>query len=169
VTPYDHTALADKYKNDGMKASTPQKLVVLMFERIGIDLHRAAAAIEIGHHEKAHRSLINAQDILFELQIALDHDVWDGAEQLQQIYNYLLGLLVEANIKKSGDLVAQCITIVEPLIETWREAYRLIQSGETTPVSPPAPITATTVAATTVANRRPVGAASGAMPYPPQS
>jgi flagellar protein FliS len=119
-----------------MAASSPQKLVVLMFERIGLDLERAIVAIDRNHVEAAHRALLNAQDIVFELQVALDLEVWPEGAELASIYDYLLGLLVEANLRKSIDLVRQCLGIVNPLTETWGEAYRQIQRGEAAPVPP---------------------------------
>ena len=134
MTPKERARLASIYQSDGMAASTPQKLVVLMFERINLDLERAIVAIDARHVEAAHRALLNAQDIVFELQMALDLEVWPDGAELASIYDYLLGMLVDANLKKSAEMVRKCLDIVSPLTDSWGEAYRLIQRGEAPPV-----------------------------------
>ncbi|MGF1595935.1 MAG: flagellar export chaperone FliS [Acidimicrobiales bacterium] len=119
--------LAGRYQSDGMAMSSPQKLVVLMFERIRSDLETAAAAIAARSIEGAHIALLNAQDLVFELQMALDDDAWEGATDLRSIYDYLIGLLVEANVGKSAALVERCLEVVTPLAETWSVAYQRVQ------------------------------------------
>lgn len=134
--PRNRAALANIYKSDGMAASSPQKLVVLLFERIGIDLQRAIEALEEARIEQAHRALVNAQDIVFELQVALDSEIWDGATDLHAIYQYVQSLLVEANTTKSVQPARQCLAIVTPLIEAWQEAYQSLQPGTAKPAVP---------------------------------
>ncbi len=127
-----YAKLASRYQADGMAASSPQKLVVLIYNRISRDLDTAVSAIEARNVEGAHKALVNAQDLVFELQMALDTDAWAGARELDEIYAYLLALLVEANTRKSVDVVRRCMEIVTPLRETWTEAYQMIQRGEAT-------------------------------------
>lgn len=133
-----YAQLASRYQADGMAASSPQKLVVLIYNRISRDLDTAVTSIEARNVEGAHKALVNAQELVFELQMALDTDSWTGAKELDAVYTYLLSLLVEANTRKSIDIVRRCIEIVTPLRETWTEAYQMIQRGEAT-VPAPAP------------------------------
>jgi len=130
VTPSQQALLASRYKADGMAVSSPQKLVVLIYDRLARDLDTALAAIDAGDVEGAHKALVNAQDLVFELQMALDADLWEGARDLAAIYDYLHGLLVAANLKKSAEQVRRCVEIVTPLRESWTEAYQMIQRGE---------------------------------------
>lgn len=139
MTPSQQALLASRYKADGMAVSSPQKLVVLIYDRLSRDLDTALAAIEANSVEGAHKALVNAQDLVFELQMALDADLWEGARDLAAIYDYLLGLLVAANLKKSADQVQRCIEIVTPLRESWTEAYQMIQRGEAALPAKPAP------------------------------
>ena len=131
--------LASRYKADGMAASSPQKLVVLIYDRLARDLDTAIDAIEAHNVEGAHKALVNAQDLVFELQMALDADLWEGARDLASIYDYLLGLLVAANLKKSAEQVRRAVEIVTPLRESWTEAYQMIQRGEAAVPTKPAP------------------------------
>lgn len=136
MTPSQRALLASRYQSDGMAASSPQKLVVLIYDRIGRDLDAAIAAIGAANVEATHRALLNAQDLVFELQLALDPQLWPGAVELDAIYEFLLGQLVMANLRKTVPDVQRCIDIVTPLRESWTEAYQMIQRGESTVPDP---------------------------------
>jgi flagellar protein FliS len=120
-------ALADRYQSDGMSVSSPQKLLLAVFDRLRRDLDEAVEAIGAGRVEASHRALLHAQDLVHELNLALEPDVWPAALELRSLYEHLLDLLVEANMAKSVDLVGRCQTIVVPLADTWAEAHRNLQ------------------------------------------
>ena len=121
-------ALADRYQSDGMAGSSPQKLLLAVFDRLQRDLDTSVAAINDNEIEVAHRALVNAQELVYELQIALDPDVWPGASELRSVYDHLYGMLIEANLNKSTETIEQCRRIVVPLGDSWSEAYRLLQA-----------------------------------------
>ncbi len=120
-------ALADRYQSDGMSVSSPQKLLLAVFDRLVRDLAEAATAIETNDVEVAHRALVHAQDLVHELNLALEPEVWPAATELGSVYQHVLDLLVEANLTKSIDRVRDCQTLVVPLAETWHEAHRNLQ------------------------------------------
>lgn len=119
-------ALADRYQSDGMSGSSPQKLLLAIFDRLGRDLDSAIEAINGNNIELAHRSLVNAQELVFELNFALDPDVWPPALELRSLYSHLLSLLIDANTNKSVETIGLCLDIVNPLAESWREAHRAL-------------------------------------------
>ncbi len=120
-------ALANRYETDGMMGSSPQQLLLAVFDRLGRDLQTAVTAIGANHIEAAHLALVNAQELVHELNLALEPDVWPAAAELRAVYEHVLALLVEANLHKSIDTVEQCIAIVGPLAESWAEANRALQ------------------------------------------
>ncbi|MEM9563286.1 MAG: flagellar export chaperone FliS [Actinomycetota bacterium] len=120
-------ALADRYQADGMSVSSPQKLLLAVFDRLEKDLADSVGAIEGGDVERSHRSLLHAQDLVHELNLALEPEVWPAAAELRQVYEHLLDLLIDANLTKSIDVVRRCQAIVRPLAETWHEAHRNLQ------------------------------------------
>ncbi|MGB5757914.1 MAG: flagellar export chaperone FliS [Acidimicrobiales bacterium] len=126
----EHAALAGRYQNDGMAGSSPQKLLLAVFDRLQRDLQDSMAAIDGNQIEAAHRSLVNAQELVFELNLALAPDVWPAALELRAIYEHLMTLLIDANMSKSVDKVEQCLRIVNPLAETWAEAHRALQEKQ---------------------------------------
>lgn len=130
MTQRQRAALADRYQTDGMAGASPQKLLLAMFDRLQRDLEAAVIAIPGNHIEVAHRALVNAQELVHELRLALDADAWPGANDLRLIYDHLLGLLIDANLNKSVDVIERCLGIVKPLHESWSEAHQRLQQGQ---------------------------------------
>lgn len=128
-------ALAGRYQSDGMSGSCPQKLLLAVFDRLGRDLKGAIEAIENHQVESAHRCLVNAQELVFELNLALAPDVWPAAAELRAIYEHLMDLLIEANLNKSVSKVERCLNIVTPLADSWMEAHRTLQAQQVTTAS----------------------------------
>jgi len=61
-------------------------------------------------------------DILFELRASLDVDSWDGAAGLASLYDYVIGELVQAQLKLDANRVNACRRLIEPLRDAWHEA-----------------------------------------------
>jgi flagellar secretion chaperone FliS len=119
----------DRYRSDGMESMSSQRLLVLLYERLALDLDRASAALATERRPAdAHDALVHAQDIVSTLRLALDEGAWSGAATLDAIYRHLEDLLLEANVSKSARLVGQCQRLVLPLLDAWREAYRTLST-----------------------------------------
>ena len=127
MSQQQRTVLANRYQTDGMAGSSPQKLLLAVLDRLGRDLDTASTAIIKNQIEQAHCSLVNAQELVYELGLALDPGVWPGAIELRALYDHILTMLVEANLKKSVESIEQCIAIVAPLSESWNEAHQLLR------------------------------------------
>lgn len=102
--------------------ATPQALLVMLYDRLVLDLERAESAQHAGEVGAAHRNLVHAQDIVTELGAALDVDAWAGGPGLASLYTWLGAELLQANITKDPAVTAACRAVVEPLRDTWREA-----------------------------------------------
>jgi flagellar secretion chaperone FliS len=115
-------ALRARYLNDSVSTASPGRLLVMLYERLVLDLTKAETALGLGEREDASGHLMHAQDIIIELRASLDMDVWDGAVGLAKIYGYLLSELVTANVKTDATRVAACRQLIEPLLDAWRQA-----------------------------------------------
>ncbi len=120
--------LAQRYHQDGMSVTPGPQLVVKLYERLLLDLRRASQAVVDRDVEAAHEQLVHAQDIVFELNLALDVDAWDGGPALRSIYEHLGEKLIDANVRKSMRLTDECIDVVAPLVEAWQEALIISQT-----------------------------------------
>jgi flagellar protein FliS len=111
---------ANRYLADAVKTVSPARLLVMLYDRLVLDVDRAEAALRAG--ESANTHLLHAQEIVIELRASLNTDVWDGAERLAAIYGFVLGELIKANINRDADQVAGVRELVVPLRDAWREA-----------------------------------------------
>lgn len=122
-------SLRARYLGDTVTTASPQRLLVMLYDRLALDLERGHAALTAGDREAATEQLQHAQDVVFGLLESLQVDAWEGAPRLAALYNWLISELGHAIVK--GDLrrVTDCRAIVEPLRDAWREAAASLVSA----------------------------------------
>jgi len=121
----------DRFRADEA-AVPPARLLVLLYDRLARDLDDAETAIRAADGAAARLALLHAQDIVSELEQALDPSVWTAAVELSTIYVYLQGRLVNANIHQDLASVEACRAAIDPLREAWTLAWQ----QESTAVAP---------------------------------
>jgi flagellar protein FliS len=114
--------LRDRYLQDSINTASPGKLLLMLYDRLILDLMQAEEALRANDREIAHEKITHAQEIVIELRISLDLESWSGAPGLANLYGYLLTELIGANIAKDPERVAVCRGFLEPLRDAWREA-----------------------------------------------
>ncbi|WP_101526285.1 flagellar export chaperone FliS [Nocardioides houyundeii] len=112
----------DAYLGASINTASPQRLLVMLCERLVLDVQRAQAAQESGDHQVAHTQLLHAQDIVAELRSSLDLDAWSGAAALGSLYDWLYNQLVLANMRRDVTLTQHCLVLAQQLCQTWTEA-----------------------------------------------
>jgi flagellar secretion chaperone FliS len=117
-----NTALRARYLGDSVTTASPQQLLVMLYDRLALDLERAQIAIADGSRERATEQIEHAQAIVFELLASLRVDVWEGGPRLAALYDWLIRELTQASIKLDTNRVASCRQVVEPLRDAWRQA-----------------------------------------------
>ena len=115
-------ALRARYLGDTVATATPQQLLVMLYDRLALDLERAETALAAGDRQEAGEQLQHAQEIVLELLSSLRVDVWEGGPRLASLYNWLISELVQANVKLDANRIASCRQVVEPLRDAWRQA-----------------------------------------------
>lgn len=105
-----------------IQTASPAQLLVMLCERLVVDVERAADALRRGEPSEAHAPLLHAQDIVLELNSSLKTDAWDGAAGLASLYDYLYSQLIKANVSKDLATAEDSLALVGTLRDTWREA-----------------------------------------------
>jgi flagellar protein FliS len=100
-------------------------LVTMLYDRLVRDLTTAEAALAGSDLEGANNALVHAQEIVWELAAGLDPTKWSGGPALAALYQFILGELLDANVKKDGARVAVVRDLVEPLRDAWHQAAEL--------------------------------------------
>ena|SRR5947209_16757145 len=112
-----------RYLAETVATASPGQLLVMLYDRLVVDLTQAEEALRASDHPTASERLMHAQDIVAELRGSLDVTAWDGAPGLAQLYGFLFSQLIKANVRRDAGLVAECREVVEPLRDAWREAF----------------------------------------------
>ena len=115
-------ALRARYLGDTVATASPQQLLVMLYDRLALDLERAETALGAGDRQEAGAQLQHAQEIVFELRSSLQVDVWEGGPRLAALYGWLITELLQANVKGDRNRVQACRQVVEPLRDAWRQA-----------------------------------------------
>jgi flagellar protein FliS len=115
-------SLRARYLGDAVATSSPQQVLVMLYDRLALDLERAQKAAAAGEREAANEQLQHAQAIVLELRSSLRVDAWDGGPRLAALYSWLVSELIQANIKLDTNRISSCRQVVEPLRDAWRQA-----------------------------------------------
>ncbi|MGY1695236.1 MULTISPECIES: flagellar export chaperone FliS [unclassified Geodermatophilus] len=115
-------SLRARYVGDAVTTASPQRLLVMLYDRLALDLERALTALGDGDRQAAGAQLQHAQDIVLELQSSLRVDAWEGGPRLAALYSWLLTEMVQANVRADRSRVRSCLQVVEPLRDAWRQA-----------------------------------------------
>jgi flagellar protein FliS len=115
-------ALRARYLGDAVATASPQQLLVMLYDRLALDLERGQAALMAGDRTVANEQIQHAQEIVIELRSSLQVDVWEGGPRLAALYSWLISELITANVKADVNRVSSCRQVVEPLRDAWRQA-----------------------------------------------
>ena len=119
-----------RYITDAIHTASPAKLLMMLFDRLVLDLARGEQAMIDGNRPEANTNLLHAQDIVTELHVSLNLDVWDGAAGLAALYAFVETELVNANVRGDAAKVKAIRDLMEPLRDTWREAAMAVAAAE---------------------------------------
>ncbi|MGB7981811.1 MAG: flagellar export chaperone FliS [Candidatus Nanopelagicales bacterium] len=110
------------YLANTVATASPARLLIMLCDRLAIDVQRAHEAQLGGDHATARLQLLHAQDIVAELRSSLDTEAWDGAPNLAALYDWLFVALVRANTTRDPELTQSCLNVASELADTWRQA-----------------------------------------------
>ena len=115
-------SLRSRYLGDSVATASPQRILVMLYDRLVLDLERAEVALDTGDRTEATAQIQHAQDIVFELRESLRVDAWEGGPRLAALYSWMITELVQAGVKRDRNRVSACRQIAEPLRDAWRQA-----------------------------------------------
>lgn len=116
----------NKYKQNSIMTATPEELTLMLYDGAIKFMNIGKYSIENKDLEKAHSSLMRAQDIILELNYTLDMS-YDVSHGLRELYDFVISKLVDANINKDTKAVDDALTVVNEMRDTWKEVIRQIK------------------------------------------
>lgn len=112
INPYQ------QYKENSILTSSPEELVLLLYNGILRFIEEAKSAIELKNYGIANESIKRAQDIVTELMLTLDMN-YEISKSLYNLYDFMLRRLIDANIKKDISILEEVKTLAIELKDTW--------------------------------------------------
>jgi flagellar secretion chaperone FliS len=111
------------YTQQAVVTASPAQLVLMLFDGALVRLDLATEAITTARNEAAHTALVRAQAIVDELNVSLDLAAGGQlATGLRALYGYCSRRLVEANLAKDAQIVAEVRTVLLELRDAWNQA-----------------------------------------------
>jgi flagellar secretion chaperone FliS len=110
------------YVQNSVETASPARLLVMLYDRLVLDLQRGLAAQQAGNVPEAHTQLVHAQEIVIHLRGTLKVEAWDGGPALASVYDWLHGQLIQANMRKDAAITEACLGMVTDLADAWRQA-----------------------------------------------
>jgi flagellar secretion chaperone FliS len=122
-------ALRNRYVSDSVATAPPSRLLVMLYDRLVLDLMIAGQSLEEGDRQTASGRIQHAQEIIMELRATLDTSAWSGGPGLASLYSYLITELVQANISGDRGKIETVQNFAEQLRDAWREAAARVIGG----------------------------------------
>jgi len=112
------------YKENSVFTSTPEELVLMLYNGLIRFIMQAQHAIEEDDIIKAHQAIMKAQNILAYFQATLDMG-YEISNNLNMIYDYMYRRLVDANVKKDKDILEEVLGFAKELRDSWTQAMKI--------------------------------------------
>lgn len=102
--------------------ASPNRLIEMLLEGAIKQTKIAIYSITNNQIDRAHQQLINAQEIVSELESVLDVETGgEIATQLKSLYVFIYEQLVAANVKKEIAPIEKAQQLLNELLGTWKE------------------------------------------------
>lgn len=113
-----------RYQQQSAMTASPGELTLMLYDGCVKFLKQSRLYMEEHNLEKASNASIRAQDIISELMATLDMR-YEISNNLYSLYDFILRMVVQSNIKKDPLLLEEPINMMSELRDTWQQAVRL--------------------------------------------
>lgn len=117
-----YNKISKEYKINQIKTADTLKLLIMLYEAAIKNLVEALNFIDdFKKYDKLNQNIFKTIEIIKELRISLDMSQGEVADNLDNLYQYMTKILLEANTKKDPVPLKESIKILEDLLAAWKE------------------------------------------------
>ncbi|TFE29034.1 flagellar export chaperone FliS [Cohnella luojiensis] len=116
-----------KYQQSTVQTASPAQLTLMLYDGAIRFIRQSIESIESNNIEKANSSLIKAQKITNELTASLNFQ-YPLSTDLARIYEYIVHLLITANVNKRKEPAIEALSYMMDLKEAWAQAAKQVVS-----------------------------------------
>ncbi len=117
------TNAASLYQGTKINTASPAELTLMLYDGAIKFCNIAMAGLEKSDYEKASTYIIKVQNIITEFRSTLDFK-YPTAKDFDLIYEYIMNLLVQANIKKDMEILDTALGQIRNMRDLWKEIMR---------------------------------------------
>jgi flagellar protein FliS len=118
------------YQQSAATGDKTIRLIILLYDQLLRDLHRAIDAIDKGDIDRRRNEINHGLGVLDHLQATLNmQEGGEVAERLERFYNLLRGNVVRASMQNSVELLQRELQNVTSVREAWAEVERTQGTG----------------------------------------
>ena len=118
-----------QYNNSKVLTASPAELTLMLYDGAIKFCNIAEAAVEKADVPKAHENIRKVQNIIGYLHSTLDMN-YEVSKDFDNIYTYLEGRLVQANVKKDKEILEEINTHLHAIRDNWKEVMKEMTDGE---------------------------------------
>lgn len=113
-----------QYQNNRVLTASPAELTLMLYEGAIKFCNIAETALDQKDIAKANTNIIKVEKIIDYLRQTLDMK-YPVAQDFENIYSYLSGRLVQANIKKDKEILQEVNMHLRSVRDNWKEVMRI--------------------------------------------
>lgn len=111
------------YQGTKVNTATQAELTLMLYEGAIKFCNIALLGIEQRDIEKANNNICKAQKIIQEFRATLDFR-YPVAKEFDLMYDYIYSRLVEANIRKSSEVLEEALEQIREMRDVWKEIMK---------------------------------------------
>lgn len=116
------------YENNSIYTASPEELTLMLYDGAIKFTNKAIMALDKNDMQSTHSYIIRVEDIIREFQITLDMK-YAISGQLNTMYDYIHGRLVDANLSKDREILSECLDLIRELRDTWKEVMKMAKTN----------------------------------------
>lgn len=115
---------ASAYKTQQIMTASPEELTLMLYNGAIRFASESMKATEKGEIEKAHAANMRAQAIVKEFMLTLDMK-YDVSKNWMQLYEYVEHQLIQGNIHRNIENIAEAKDMLVEMRDTWMQAMKI--------------------------------------------
>ena len=108
------------YGNNRIQTASQAELTLMLYEGAVKFANKAMVALEKKDYETVNVNIQKCRNIIVELLSTLNHK-YPVAKDFETLYNYIFGLLVEANMKKDMEMLERALEELRSIRDIWKQ------------------------------------------------
>ena len=117
------------YLQSVIEGSSKEEILLMLLDGALKFVGKAEAAFNEEKWDELHNWLCRVQNILLELALSLDLQAGEFAKQLADIYGFIHGLLIQANVDRDREALEQSKRLILDIRRMWAEAIEKNKAG----------------------------------------